>query len=55
VAKEDPKRDRDERLARLGLRPPGTDQPRCVHCGRPFLVHGSSGGAVGICQACIDD
>lgn len=57
MAKDDWKRERDERLAKLGLH--GDDDvgegPHCVHCGQPFNPHLSAGGEFGICQSCIDD
>ena len=26
----------------------------CIHCGRPFYPHESTGGEFGICQDCVD-
>jgi hypothetical protein len=56
MAKDDWKREHDERLAKLGLggNRAQPESPRCIHCGNPFDPHSSTGGAVGICQRCID-
>jgi hypothetical protein len=57
MSKDDWKRERDERLAKLGLRGSAeqNEGPQCIHCGNPFNPHLSTGGEFGICQNCIDD
>jgi transposase-like protein len=56
MADDDWKRERDERLVKLGLRKnrDSDQRPRCIHCGQPFDARLSSGGELGICQDCID-
>lgn len=55
-ASDDRKREREERLVRLGLlKTRDSDpRPRCIHCGQPFDQAMSSGGPYGICQQCVD-
>ncbi len=56
MADDDWKRQRDARLRNREGNRDGDKFPKdnCIHCGRPFYAHESSGGEYGICQDCID-
>jgi hypothetical protein len=56
MADDNWKKERDTRLGRIGVRDPNkSDNPECIHCGRPFDPSKSTGGPYGMCQDCIDD
>lgn len=55
MADDDWKRERDERLQQLGLRPAADGRPRCVHCGLPFAAEMASAGEHGLCDNCLFD
>lgn len=54
MAQDDWKRERDERLARLWLRPRADDRgPGCVYCGGPLRGDGSAHEDAGLCDDCL--
>lgn len=55
MAEDDWKKERDERLQRLGLRPGPDSRPRCIHCGRPFDILMASAAEHGLCDDCLFD
>lgn len=53
MADNDWKKERDQRLQQLGLRPGPDSRPRCIHCGRPFDQHLAAAGEHGLCDDCL--